>query len=79
MADWQGGGLRIAPAIPTLWAARPSGPADPVVVLISAAALRVRVFTPAAFAGTAAAAQAFAPQPRWSAAGRLPRVITPHG
>ena len=84
MADWQGGGLRIAPAIPALWSARHSGPADPVVVLISAAALRVRVITPTAFAVTTTAVEPRATRPRssvsgWSASGRLPRVITPQG
>jgi len=79
MADWQGGGLRIAPAMPALSAVRAGAPADAVVVLASAAALRVRVFTPIAFAATAPAADAFSPLRRMSASGRLPRVITPRG
>jgi len=80
MADWQGGGLRIAPEAPGL---RASG-ADRVAVLVSAAALRVRVFAPVAsstvppavFAATAA--DPFAPV-RHAAGARMPRIITPRG
>ena len=86
MASWQSGGLRIAPAMPTLALAH--APADPVVVLISAAALRVHVFSPAAYAAATPALPAaakltpaarFAPVRPTFAAGRLPRVITPRG
>ena len=87
MADWQGGGIRISPSVQTamqtsnttLWAERRATAPDPVVVLISAAALQVRVFTPVAFTSPPASAARFAPQARWSGAGRLPRIITPHG
>jgi hypothetical protein len=83
MADWQGGGLRIAAAIPASWAVPARGPADPVVVLVSTAAQRVRVFTPVAYTTaaytTGAATDAFAPLRRWSAPGKLPRIITPRG
>ena len=57
MTDWQGGGLRIAPAIPVSWSTRAGLPADPVVVLLAAAAQSdVRGgndFTPAAYAAVA--------------------------
>ena len=83
MADWQGGGFRIATALPPLRAARA---ADGVAVLISAAALRVHVFTPAAFTArlpvalaAASAADSFTPVRRGGASARLPRVIVPRG
>ena len=87
MADWQGGGLRIDPAIETTTIGRTIQPAfnerrpppDPVVVMISAAALRIHVYTPAAFASAAPAPAAAGAQLRFSGSGRLPRVITPHG
>ena len=84
LADWQGGGLRISAALPPLRTARPA--ADPVAVLISAAALSVHVFRPtaltprpAAALAVAAAADPFTPVRRGGGATRLPRVITPHG
>jgi hypothetical protein len=84
IADWQGGGLRIAAALPPL--RRPRAAIDPVAVLISAAALRVHVFTPAALTprpgvalAVASAADPFTPVHRGGASARLPRVITPHG
>ncbi len=84
MADWQGGGLRIATALPPLRAAHAA--ADPVAVLISAAALRVHVFTPVALPprpaislAAASTADPFTPVRRGGASARLPRVITPHG
>jgi hypothetical protein len=96
MANWQSGGLGFSPTMsnsPNLWAARANRPTDAVVVLISAAALGVRVITPDAYAATAAvatgaatgvparavASAALPPRPRWSGSARLPRVITPHG
>ncbi len=88
MADWQGGGLRIAPSMQTamqpLWGTGRAGASDPVVVLISAAALQVRVFrpvsyTPVAFTSTPSATPKIDAQTKWSTARRLPRIITPHG
>ena len=59
---------------------------DPVAVLLSAAALRVRVWSPAAFAtrtpvavAAAGLADPFVPVRRPGLSGRGPRVITPHG
>jgi hypothetical protein len=86
IADWQGGGLRIAAALTPFRAARATAAADPVAVLVSAAALRVHVFTPTAFTPRPAVALAvaatpdpFVPVRRVGASARLPRVITPHG
>jgi len=78
MADWQGGGLRIAPGVPPLPLERAVARVDRVAVLVTAAALRVHVFTPMGF-GAGAPADAFAPMHRVAAAARLPRVITPRG
>ena len=102
MADWQGGGLRISPymqpamrmAMPNAWAIRNTAATDPVVVLMSAAAREVHVYTRVAAAsapvarvpvrGARVVDAAFTQQARWSGsggsgAGRLPRIITPHG
>jgi hypothetical protein len=86
MGDWQGGGLRIATALAPVRAGHATSAGDPVAVLLSAAALRVRVWSPAAFAartpvGVAAAglADPFVPVRRPGLSGRGPRVITPHG
>jgi hypothetical protein len=87
LADWQGGGLRIAPRMPGLRAMRADG-ADRVAVLVSAAALNVRVVTPLAFstmptaivaAAAPLAADRFAPVHRAGGPARLPRIITPRG
>jgi hypothetical protein len=86
MADWQGGGVRIAAALPPVRPVRATAAADPVAVLISAAALRVRVWSPAGFVArapvalvAAVGADPFVPVRRGGQAARLPRVITPRG
>lgn len=86
IADWQGGGVRIATALPPLRAGHAAAVADPVAVLVSAAALMVHVFTPVAFTprpavslAVASTADPFTPIRRGGASARLPRVITPHG
>jgi hypothetical protein len=86
MADWQSGGLRIAPAMPGLRALR-AGAGDRFSVLVSAAALALRVVTPEVFSRppaaiattTVAAADRFAPVHRGGGPARLPRIITPRG
>jgi len=86
MADWQGGGLRIAAALPPVRGMRAAAAVDPVAVLLSAAALRVRVWSPLASAvrapvalASTAATDPFVPVRRGGPSPRLPRVITPHG